>query len=46
MPMSPFPKKPDGFLIHHSGTRDSGTVSWSAIRSFHLYDRGWADIGY
>lgn len=40
-----------GILIHHSLTEDSGTVSWDAIRRFHMDPNGPAqyrmrDIGY
>jgi N-acetyl-anhydromuramyl-L-alanine amidase AmpD len=36
---------PEAIIIHHSLTKDSDTVSWSAIRRFHL-SNGWSDIGY
>lgn len=38
--------KPTHIVIHHSLTADSQTVSWGAIRRFHVIDRGWREIGY
>ncbi len=35
-----------GVCIHHSGTRDSASSSWEAIRHYHIEHNGWRDIGY
>ena len=37
---------PHKVIVHHSLTRDSGSVSWGAIRRYHIQQMKWAGIGY
>jgi N-acetylmuramoyl-L-alanine amidase len=38
--------RPTRIILHCSATEDSGTVSWQAIRRYHMKECAWSDIGY
>lgn len=37
---------PQKLILHCSATADGASYSWDAIREYHIYTRGWSDIGY
>lgn len=39
-------RKPTHIIMHDSLTEDGQTVSWGAIRKYHVEFNKWADIGY
>ena len=38
--------KPNKIILHHSATKDGPTVSWGAIRRYHVQECSWGAIGY
>lgn len=38
--------KPEYLILHHSLTKDSETVSWDAIRRYHVQELEMIEIGY
>lgn len=39
-------RKPEYIIMHDSLTKDGQTVSWGAIRNWHINENKWVDIGY
>jgi hypothetical protein len=44
--MPDFRSQPKGIFIHHSATRDTASVSFDAIKRYHVETNNWDDIGY
>lgn len=38
--------RPSKIILHHSATADGPTVSWGAIRRYHMVECAWGAIGY
>jgi hypothetical protein len=38
--------EPKGIVIHHSATRDTDSISFNAIRRFHIETMNWDEMGY
>lgn len=38
--------RPRRIVLHCSDTEDGPTLSWPAIRRYHVEERGWSDVGY
>lgn len=38
--------KPEYIIIHHSASKDHGTLDFVGLRDWHVNHNGWPDIGY
>lgn len=38
--------RPQGIVIHHSATKDTESLSYDAIRDYHMGVNGWDEVGY
>jgi len=36
----------EGILIHHSFSKDHGTLDWDNVKVWHVRDNNWRDIAY